>query len=152
MIRGARPDEITLLEDLQRRSSSIWDEYRDLIAAYPDAVELPPDAVAEGRVRVAVSDDDEPLGFSMVRAAADGTAHELEGLFVAPGHMRNGIGRALVEDLAQRARQDGAARVDVTAGPGSVAFYERTGFEPAEQLNTRFGPARRMHMPLRSKQ
>jgi GNAT superfamily N-acetyltransferase len=147
VIRDARIDEVAVLEDLQRRSSSIRDEYRDLIAAYPDAVVSPRDAVLERRVRVATGAEDEPRGFSVVATEHAG-ARELDGLFVAPGHMRNGVGRALVEDVAERARGDGARRLEVTAGPGSAAFYERVGFVPGEWLQTRFGPARRMHLTL----
>lgn len=146
MIRDARADEAEALEELQRRASMIWDAYRDLLIAYPDAVTLPPEAIADGLVRVAVGDGDEPLGVSVVLAVRDG-ACELTGLFVAPEHMHGGIGRALVDDVVERARRDGATRVDVTAA-GAIPFYKQAGFVPGEQTQTRFGPARRLHLAL----
>ena len=54
LIRDARPDEASALEALQRRSSDVWEEYRAQLAANPDAIEPPHQAIADGRVRVAV--------------------------------------------------------------------------------------------------
>jgi GNAT superfamily N-acetyltransferase len=146
VIRTARPDETEALEELQLRSSMIWDTYRDLLIAYPDVVKLPPGAVEDGRVRVATADGDERLGFSVVLAVVDGV-RELDGLFVTPEHMRNGIGRALIDDVAQRARDDGATRLEVTAAD-AIPFYKQVGFIPGEQTQTRWGPARRLHLDL----
>jgi GNAT superfamily N-acetyltransferase len=146
VIRDARPEEIGTLEEIKRSASMIWEAYRDLLIAYPDAVTLAPEAIAEGRVRVAVGDGDEPLGLSVVLAVRDGVC-ELTGLFVAPEHMRRGIGRALLDDVVERARSDGATRVDVTAAD-AIAFYKQAGFVPGEQTPTRFGPARRLHLGL----
>jgi len=147
-IRCARPDEIAQLKALVLRSSSIWEEYRDLLAAYPEVIELPRDAVDEQRVRIAQGEDGSTLGFSVVLAVAQ-SATELDGLFVEPGHMRCGVGRMLIEDAARSARRDGAERIEVTAGPGAAGFYARVGFIAGGELQTRFGRARRMSMDLR---
>jgi GNAT superfamily N-acetyltransferase len=77
----------------------------------------------------------------------DGPAHELDGLFVEPGNMRRGVGRALVEDAAARASASGAAYLEVTAGPAQ-GFYERVGFNLVGAARTRFGPAVRMRREL----
>ena len=53
-IGEVRPDEALALEALQRRSSDVWEEYRAQLAAHPDAIAPPHQAIAEGRVRVAV--------------------------------------------------------------------------------------------------
>jgi putative acetyltransferase len=78
---------------------------------------------------------------------AEGTAHELDRLFVEPGHIRRGVGRALVEDAAARAAHAGAASLEVTAGPAQ-GFYERVGFTLIGIAETRFGPAVRMRREL----
>ena len=114
-----------MLEALQRRSSDVWEEYREQLAAHPDAIEFPQHFIDHGWTRVAVHGDD-PVGFSVVIPGQDGT-HELDGLFVEPGHMRRGIGRSLVEDACDRARNEGAHRLEVTVGPAQ-AFYEKLGF------------------------
>lgn len=59
--------------------------------------------------------------------AADDAIHELDGLFVEPDHLRQGIGSALVQDAAMRATANAAVDLEVTAGPAQ-AFYEQAGF------------------------
>jgi GNAT superfamily N-acetyltransferase len=93
-IRDATSVERPMLEALQRRSSDIWPEYRQLLATHPDAIELPQAFVDNRWVRVAVEAGDEPVGFSVLIPGDDGV-HELDGLFVDPVHMRRGVGRGL---------------------------------------------------------
>jgi GNAT superfamily N-acetyltransferase len=145
-IRSAFPMEGPRLEALQRRSSDIWDEYREQLAAHPDAIELPQAFIDNGWVRVAAGAGDVPLGFSVV-IPTDGTIHELDGLFVEPDRLRCGIGRALVEDAVARAAAGGGRCLEVTAGPAQ-GFYERTGFHVIATTQTRFGPAVRMRRSM----
>src|SRR5581483_6944061 len=134
------------LEALQRRSSDVWEAYREQLAAHPDAIELPQSYIENGWVRVAVDDDGTPIGFSVV-IPSTALSHELDGLFVEPAHMGGGVGRALVQDAAVRAIGQGAARLEVTAGPAQ-GFYERVGFHLIGAAQTRFGPAVRMRREL----
>jgi GNAT superfamily N-acetyltransferase len=85
-------------------------------------------------------------GFSVV-VPITRLLHELDGLFVDPSHMSSGIGRALVEDAAVRASNQGAEALEVTAGPAQ-SFYERVGFRLIGAAQTRFGPAVRMRWDL----
>ena len=146
-LRHAAAAEAEDLEALQRRSSDVWEEYREQLAANPDTIELPQSFIDEGWVRVAVGDDGHVIGFSVV-IPTDDQAHELDGLFVEPGQMCCGVGRALVEDAAARATGAGAARLEVTAGPAQ-GFYEKVGFQVVGAAETRFGPAVRMRRRLR---
>jgi GNAT superfamily N-acetyltransferase len=145
-IRHAAAGEAPVLEDLQRRSSHVWAEYREQLTANPDAIELPQSFVDSGWVRVAVAADGTPIGFSVV-IPSGGPAHELDGLFVEPEHMRAGVGRMLVEDAAGRASRQGAECLEVTAGPAQ-GFYGKLGFELVGTARTRFGPAVRMRRGL----
>ena len=141
-IRDAHEREAPALEALQRRSSGVWEEHREQLAAHPDAIEVPQHFIDNGWTRVAESGHDAPVGFSVVIPGPDG-AYELDGLFVEPDHMRRGIGRSLVEDACERARKAGAHRLEVTAGPAQV-FYEKLGFGIVGTVETRFAPAVRM--------
>jgi GNAT superfamily N-acetyltransferase len=144
-IRNANEQEAAVLEALQRRSSDVWEEYREQLAAHPDAIEFPQHFIDNGWTRVAVLGNN-PVGFSVVIPGEDGT-HELDGLFVDPGHMRRGIGRSLVEDACERARNEGAHRLEATVGPAR-AFYEKLGFHVVGTVQTRFAPAVRMRRYL----
>jgi GNAT superfamily N-acetyltransferase len=145
-IRNATATEAPMLEGLQRRSSDVWDEYREQLAANPDAIELPQAFIDKGWVRVAVDLDQAPLGFSVV-VPTNASVHELDGLFVEPAQMSCGVGRALVEDAAARASDQTADALEVTAGPAQ-AFYEKVGFNLIGPAQTRFGPAVRMRRDL----
>jgi GNAT superfamily N-acetyltransferase len=145
-IRNATAAEARVLEELQRRSSDVWEEYREQLAANPDAIELPQAFIDKGWVRVAVDIHQTPVGFSVV-VPTNGSVHELDGLFVEPDQMSRGVGRALVKDAATRASDLGADALEVTAGPAQ-AFYERVGFNLIGPAQTRFGPAVRMRRDL----
>jgi ribosomal protein S18 acetylase RimI-like enzyme len=145
-IRDATPNEKADLEALQLRASLVWEEYRAPLLANPDAIELPAGAIEAGRVRVAVAED-APAGFSVVMPVIDG-ACELDGLFVEPELMGRGIGRELIADVV--ARSDAATRLEVTANPRAIGFYEKLGFQPGETVQTRFGAGLRMHLDLRA--
>ena len=147
LIRDARPDEAFALESLQRRASDVWEEDRALLAAHPDAITPPHEAIAAGRVRVAVDESGRRLGFSVVLPVEGGRC-ELDDLFVEPDSMRRGVGRMLVHDVAARAAAAGAGHVDVIANPNALGFYSRLGFEVTGEASTQFGNAPRMTLDL----
>ena len=104
--RNANEQDATVLEALQRRSSDVWEEYREQLAAHPDAIQFPQHFIDHGWTRAAVLGDD-PVGFLVV-IPGQGGSHELDGLFVEPGHMRRGIGRSLMEHACERALNEDA--------------------------------------------
>ena len=146
-IRPAHPSEREALEELQRRSSLHGPMYRAQLEAHPDAIELPAEQIAAGLVRVA-EDEGAVVGFSVLLPPSAAGMCELDGLFVEPSVMRTGAGRRLIEDAKARAREQGAVRIEVTANPQAVEFYEAVGFVTVGEDVTRFGPAARMALDL----
>ena len=146
LIRDARPAEQRSQSESQGHASLHWESYREQLLAHPEVIELPLDQIVDGLARVAELGGD-VVGFAVLFQPVDG-ACELDGLFVEPGRMGSGVGRALVEDATQIARQRGATRIDVVANPEAAGFYERVGFTGAAAVPTRFGPARRMHLSV----
>jgi GNAT superfamily N-acetyltransferase len=139
--RSAHPRERLELEALQLRASIVWEEYRDLLLANPDAIELPLRQILDGRVCVAERDG-KIVGFSVVLARDDSDA-ELDGLFVDPTVWRNGIGLALVREAERWAGKHRTLRV--IANPRAEAFYLACGFTfTGGETQTRFGIARTM--------
>jgi GNAT superfamily N-acetyltransferase len=145
-LRTAHAAERLALEELQRRASLEWDEYREALLAHPEAIELPLAQIEAGQVTVAEANG-RLLGFSVVLPREDGDA-ELDGLFVEPRGWGQGVGRGLVEHAAARARTAGARSLHVIANPRAEGFYARCGFERTGETPTRFGPALLMRMPL----
>ena len=147
-IRDAQTSEIEVLEDVQRRASLVWEEYRDDLLAHPDVIDVPLHDIQAGSVRVATGSL-RVLGFaSLIPGRSDGAA-ELDALFVDPAFMRRGIGRALLDDALTLARSRGCRRIEVTANPRAVEFYVKMGFIDDGIEQTRFGPGLRMHVDVR---
>jgi GNAT superfamily N-acetyltransferase len=146
LIRPARAGEKAALEALQLRASLEWEEYRDQLLAHPEAVAIPDEHIPLSEVAEL---DGRVAGFSVVLPpeGAGGDA-ELDGLFVEPDAWGHGVGRALVDAAAQRARTMGAGGLHVIANPRAEGFYATCGFQPAGDAQTQFGPAPTMRRPL----
>ena len=145
-IRLARIEERDELEALQRRASLVWEDSRAALEAHPEAIALPLEQILEQRAFVA-EQAGRLLGFSVVLSRTDGDA-ELDGLFVEPASWKSGIGRRLVAQAEQRARQDGARYLCVIANPNALGFYVACGFDSCGTEQTQFGPAIRMRKRL----
>jgi GNAT superfamily N-acetyltransferase len=143
-IRDARPVDVDALRELYRRASLSNEGDRANLLANPDVLEWAADSVAEGRTRVAVLDD-RVVGFVTTIVADE---LEIDDLFVDPDRMRQGVGRALVEDVTELARTRGGRRIAVTANEHALAFYEAMGFVSEGFVDTLFGSSPRMFLAL----
>lgn len=145
VIRDAVLGDMGALQGVFRRASLSDGGYREVLLAHPEVLELPEQAVREGRTRAAVAEGG-IVGFASWLDA--GEADEVEDLFVDPDWMRHGIGRALMMDLIAIARGRGTGLVEVTANHHALAFYEKVGFAVTGEVETRFGPAPRMRLDV----
>ena len=136
MIRPARLDERSLLIELQRRASLMWEEDRDALLAHPDAIDLPADQIAGGHVFV-WAEQGEALGFGVVLPREDGDA-ELDGLFVEPDAWGRGIGRRLVDQMVRAAHGRGCRALNVVSNKRALGFYLKCGFQALGEVATRF--------------
>jgi len=142
-LRFAEIADLPALSDLFRRASLSNEGDRASLLAHPDALKFSGRAVEEGRVRVAAIEN-RIVGFAtMVVTDQSG---ELDDLFVDPDCRRRGIATALVLDALDRAGDQQLTRIEVTANPHALAFYESVGFVSDGMRQTRFGPGNRMHI------
>ena len=72
----------------------------------------------------------EAIGFSLFRTVADES--ELLLIAVTPTEHRRGVGRMLLEDFLDRARNHGVSRVhlEVREGNSAIGLYRDAGFSP----------------------
>ena len=145
-IRPALLDEQTALESLQRRASLSNAGDRDALLANPDAIALPVEQIAAGCVFVAERDG-VLAGFAAVLPRPDGAA-ELDALFVDPHLWKQGIGRRLVDQVAEVARLRAAIFLHVIGNPHAEGFYVSCGFRVTGAVDTRFGVGLAMRRPL----
>ena len=85
VLRHGRLDERAALEDLQRRASLVYEEYRAYLLANPDVIELPLAQLAESRGG-GWAELQWPACSAFARCCRAGRMCDLDGLFVEPGH------------------------------------------------------------------
>jgi aminoglycoside 6'-N-acetyltransferase I len=112
-IRDLHPDDHALIQQaaqlLVTAFAENWpDAWPDLDSALQEVHEM----LAEERIcRIALDDDGNVLGWVGGIPEYDGNVWELHPLVVRPAMQGKGIGRALVADLEQQARQRGGLTV-----------------------------------------
>ena len=123
-IRPPTIDELSSLSDLCFRSKAVWgydEEFmnacRGELSFKPRDLEWTPIAVAEC--------DGKPIGVAQIKIVDDEA--DLLKLFVEPGALRSGTGKALLAWATDVAKQLGATRLTIEADPDAAAFYRRMG-------------------------
>jgi len=145
-IRLALPSEKLNLEQLQMRASLANEGDRGALLAHPEAIQLPVEQIAGGRVFVSEYEG-AIVGFAAIEPRADGES-ELDGLFVEPRMQRRGIAKSLIEHCAEIVRKQGSTAIHVVGNPHATEFYSACGFEVIGTTETRFGPGILMRKPV----
>ncbi|MBT3156001.1 GNAT family N-acetyltransferase [Streptomyces sp. CHA1] len=130
-IRAVHPGELTTLQDIER-AAGVW--FREIGMAEiaddePPPVEELARYVRAGLARVADDETGRPVAY-LIADRVDGNLH-VEQVTVHPDSARRGVGRALLDHTAGRARDEGAAALTLTTFtevPWNAPYYERCGF------------------------
>ena len=105
------------------------------------------DAIADGESGLLVAEDEGwPVAFVMFRGA-EGCAY-VEQLDVLPSHERRGIGAALLDAVAEAARERGWAALTLSTFrdvPFNAPYYRRLGFAEVSELTPGMAQIRREH-------
>jgi GNAT superfamily N-acetyltransferase len=146
VIRPARPDECAELSALALRSKAFWGYDEAFLEACREELTVRPELLGPWRVTV-IEEGGRLDGFSAL--SGDPPEGEIEFLFVEPSRMGTGLGRALWEDVVERARAEGFESLVVLSDPGAVPFYERMrarriGAEPSGSIPGRTLPKLRL--------
>ncbi len=144
-IRNGLPGDVPALQRIFRDASLSNEGDRALFAEHPELLEWADTPLREGRTRVA-TDNGRLVGFHSL-LVTNGVV-ELEDLFVDPGDMGRGVGRALTDDAAAQAREQGFRALEVDANPHAKAFYAKAGFEDLGVIPVAFGTGFRMRRVL----
>jgi GNAT superfamily N-acetyltransferase len=102
-----------------------WGYPDELIDLWKEDLTLLPADVEENLVFCAERDG-AIAGFYSVSGAGT-AAGEIEHMWVLPGHIGTGLGRALFEHMVGRLRESGVKTLRIESDPNAAAFYERMG-------------------------
>jgi GNAT superfamily N-acetyltransferase len=137
-IRPATPAELPALQDIERAAGA---PFRDL--GMPEIADDEPPALGTleryrraGRCWVAVDEGDLPAAY-LLAEPVDGALH-IEQVSVHPRAARRGVGRALLEHAAGRAREEGLTALTLTTFtevPWNAPYYARLGFRPVPEAD-----------------
>jgi GNAT superfamily N-acetyltransferase len=123
-IRAPTIAELSSLSDLCFRSKAVWGYDREFMEACgrelsfePRDLTLTPVAVAERNGK--------PIGVAQVKVF--GGEADLVKLFVEPGALRSGVGKALLVWATDVAKKLGATQLTIDADPDAAPFYRRMG-------------------------
>lgn len=145
VIRAARPDEASLLRQIERAAAQAF-----IAVGYPTLAEAEPTAEAEFRaaaaedmLAVAVDDDDRPVGF-LLAAELDDCLYVQE-LDVHPDHAGHRLAARLFDAADEMARRRFLPALSLTTFrhvPWNAPYYARLGFRPMSAAE--IGPDLRM--------
>lgn len=138
LVRPARPGEAEILRTLEVAAGSLFHDVGMTVVAEdePPSIGELELAIAEGRIWIAEVVEDEPAGYAH-GVFVDGHPH-LEQVSVDPALQRRGVGRALVNVVADWARDQGATVLTLTTFRDvawNAPLYERLAFVEIEPVD-----------------
>jgi GNAT superfamily N-acetyltransferase len=106
------------------RSKAVWGYDEAFIEKCREELTVTVETLHRSRVQVAIV---EHCIVGVAEILIRGATVRLEKLFVEPGSLRSGVGRALFEWCASVARDEGADELVIDSDPGAAEFYRRMG-------------------------
>ena len=132
-VRAARPADHGRLRELTFESKAHWGYDRDLVRRWADGLSF------DGEQERWVADaDGEVVAWAALVPPVDRVA-VLDHLWVAPAAMGRGLGSRLFQLAADRARELGAERLEWSAEPNALGFYEKLGGRTLRDHVTEWG-------------
>jgi GNAT superfamily N-acetyltransferase len=123
-LRPARPEEAPAISALAMRSKGHWGYDADFLDACRDDLTIH-SSWCDGIRLVVAERAGVLLGYS--RISGDPPVGELDGLFVDPSAMRQGLGTKLLRQAVGCARRLGMVRLSIDSDPYAEPFYRRAG-------------------------
>jgi N-acetylglutamate synthase-like GNAT family acetyltransferase len=123
-IRRAKPDEAAVLTEIAHAAKRHWGYPENWIEHWKEELTITPDFIANNEMYVALNGEEIAGCCALV---VSGSLAELEHMWIRPEHMGNGVGRALFQQIVERATTLDAKAVELSADPNAEGFYQRMG-------------------------
>jgi len=132
-IEPAKPEHIAALPAIERAAADVFPEgmIPDQVKGYVLSIDEFENAMAKKHLWVAVTADNQPIGFALVTVNTSSESAMLAELDVDPDHQQKSLGTALVQTVIQWARQENIRHLSLTTFsnvPWNALFYEKMGF------------------------
>lgn len=127
VIDGAMPRESGALSEIAHLAKASWGYPEAWIRRWSHELTITPTYLDHATVNVA-RNDGVPVGFYALVPLVDRPQDwELDHLWVAPGAMGQGLGKALMAHAVQELRVRGGGRLFILSDPNAEAFYHGLG-------------------------
>ncbi|QIF01658.1 GNAT family N-acetyltransferase [Roseimicrobium sp. ORNL1] len=123
-ITPARPSEAETLTAIAFAAKRHWSYPERWIAHWQESLTATPASIIANETFVARIGE-RSVGFASLKLDEDTLF--LHDLWVLPGDMGHGVGRALFRHAQQRARARGFSAFELESDPNAASFYERMG-------------------------
>ncbi len=123
----ATRDNAVRLTQIAHSAKSFWGYPSRWIELWRDQLTISGAYIDRHDVFAARDDDGVLLGFYAL--SGDGERLSLDHMWVQPSSFGAGVGRALFDHAVDRARQLGAAALEIESDPHAEGFYQRMGAE-----------------------
>ena len=124
LIRRAVEHEAGALSAIAMAAKAYWPYTPSQLEAWRDDLTISAELIASSPTYVAELDGEIAGFYSLIH---EGQTWNLEHLWVAPSHMRRGVGRALLSHALGLAARDGAESIAIDADPYAEPFYVACG-------------------------
>ncbi len=128
-IRPAQAADLPALAALALRSKAHWGYDAAFMEACREELALTEGDLAGSDVAVIDGLEGQPV--AMAQVVMEGDRASLHKLFIDPGHMGRGLGRAMMIWATETARAKGAKEMEIESDPDAAPFYARLGAIPA---------------------
>lgn len=123
-IRAARSADLPAINAITLAAKAHWGYKQDQLDAWRDSLLTAEESIGRRPTLVAI-DDEVPVGIVQVDPST--TPWELVSCWVAPGHMRRGIGSRLVRAIAAELERAGQQSMHIDSDPNAEPFYLALG-------------------------
>ena len=134
-IRPAQTSDCATLTRISFAAKRHWKYPEDYFEVWREELTITPEYIASNRVFVACRAAEAVAYYSLVQVeesfragAAEIEAGDwLDHMFVAPGHMGQGVGRQMAEHLQRFCLAEGIKTLRLLADPNAAGFYRKCG-------------------------
>ncbi|HWP79425.1 MAG TPA: GNAT family N-acetyltransferase [Candidatus Acidoferrum sp.] len=157
VFKTAQPQDAAELSHLTYESKKFWGYPDAYMALWTSALTITPEYIENNTVVMAVEDGEIAGYFSIVEEGPQEVLEVgnyrvaggfyLDNLFIHPEHIRQGLGRQLLDMALEHCRRQGITLLHVHSDPNAKGFYEAMGAEHLGDVPTKI-PGRALPVML----